>query len=126
MKRPKVVELDEERNAECPPATSADVGLSLEDCQPLLYRAETLLLGYVHSLFLNKRKQSSSMMTVKRQSQKVTRVSFDKERVKAAEESVGKVKDVIDVTPTASRTLRPEAYFAIQVQKIAVREYGFA
>lgn len=63
-------------------------------------------------------------MTIRRQSKKATRTSFD-ERLKAAAEMVAKLENVIEVTPAASGALKLQTESAFQLLKIAVREYRF-
>lgn len=62
VERPRVIKRDEEGNAVRPPTVSADVALSLEDLQPLVYRARAQLLGFLHSSFVKNRKLSLPMM----------------------------------------------------------------
>lgn len=47
MVRPKVIVLNDERNAVSSPAASAEIGASLEDQFPLLFRAEAPRLSSV-------------------------------------------------------------------------------
>lgn len=69
-----MIEPDNERNAVSPPATFADVGISLKDHQQLGYRGESPRLGFVHCSSL---KEKPSFSTIARQSEKVRRTSFD-------------------------------------------------
>lgn len=62
-------------------------------------------------------------MMIRRWGTKVTRVSFEKEEIKAVPKGVAQVKDVIDVTPPAFGSLQPEAGPATQVSKIETRIY---
>lgn len=75
----------------------------LEIHQPLLHKTEATRLGSVHNS-VKKKNLSSSTMTARLQCKKVTKASSDK-RVKAAAESVAKVKDVIHRTQAASAAL---------------------
>lgn len=52
----KVVELDDEGNGAHLSATSADAVLSLDECLPLVCRAEAPRIGSVHSSSVKKRK----------------------------------------------------------------------
>lgn len=90
VKRPKVVELDDYRNAVSPPATSAEARFFLEDYRPLRYRAEAPRLGNVDRSSTKKRTLSSSMMMLGRQRKKVMRGSLDEKDIKVGVEIFGK------------------------------------
>lgn len=62
-------------------------------------------------------KTLSSKMTTGRQSKRVTRTSSDEGELKAAAETVKKMRDVIDAISAASGALRPEDEPAFQVLK---------
>lgn len=59
VKRSRIVELDDKGNAARPRVTFAYVGLSLENHQPLVYRAGAPWLGSVRTTFGKKRQSSS-------------------------------------------------------------------
>lgn len=118
-----MIELDEKENAIRPPAAPADVGRSLENHQPLVYRAQALQLGSAHSFSVQKRQSSSSVTTTESRSKNVTETSCVEEEVKVAAENVGKIENIIEVTPTAYGVLQPKAEFAFQVRQVATREY---
>lgn len=61
-------------------------------------------------------------MKIARHSEKVTKNSFEKMAVTAAE-TASKGMDAIDVTQMASGTLQPEAQSATQMLMVAMREY---
>lgn len=83
------MELDSEGNAERPSVRPADIGLSLEHHQPLVYEARPQRIGSVHINSVKTRKPPTSVMTAGRQSKKATRVGLD-ERAKVAAESFAK------------------------------------
>lgn len=114
LDRPRVIELDGQENAVRPPATFANVGLFLEDSHPLLYSAEALRAGSVHTFSVKKKNSSISAMKIGLWSKKVARTSFGEE-VKAAAKSVAKMRKIIDVTLTASGALQLEVKPAFQV-----------
>lgn len=72
-----MVELDDDGNDVRPLVVSADVGYSLENHQPLVYKAGAPQSGSVHSSSLKKRNPSSAVMPIARQSRKVTGTSFE-------------------------------------------------
>lgn len=64
------------------------------------------------------------MTTAGSQSKKVTRTRIDGV-VRAAAESVGNAKDVIEVTPEASGALQPKARSGLQLLAVAMKRYCF-
>lgn len=122
--RPRAIKLCEAKDGVLLSATTANVVLSPEDLQSFLYRAGSLLLGSGHSSSVKKRKPSSTTVTIRRQSKKVTRNSIDKV-IKAAAESVTKMETVIRLTSAASDAIQPEAESALEVLKVATKEYCF-
>lgn len=82
LKSPRVVELDDERNAVRFPLTSADYELSMEERRPLVNTGQASQLGSVHSGVVEKRTASSLLLMIVRQSSKTTGSSFGDEEVK--------------------------------------------
>lgn len=64
------------------------------------------------------------MMTTRLQSRKMRRTCFD-EVAKVVTESDAKIEEVIEMTPTASGALQPEAQSAFQMLEIAISKYFF-
>lgn len=99
--------------------TSADVGLSLDHCRPLVYRAETSLLGSIHSSFVKKREQSSSAMKTELKRKGISKTSFHKDGITAGTKSAAEMEHIIDATPVVSALLQPgtksifKSYFCV-------------
>lgn len=55
LKRPRVLELDDKKNAVRPPTISEQIGLLLQDHWPLGYRAEVSQRGFLQSPFVKRR-----------------------------------------------------------------------
>lgn len=104
--------------------TTAHVELPPEHQQQLMYRAEALRLLSDSVSFVKKKKPSSSLMTIERQSKKVKRTSFHKE-TRAAAESAAMVENIVDVTPAVSGPLRQEADSTSQFLEVAMGDYCF-
>lgn len=85
-----MIKLDDEETAVRSPAAPADIGLSVEDHETLLYGAGAPRRGSVSSSFVIKRKLSLSMMTTGRPSEKLAESRSD-EGTTGAEKSVGTV-----------------------------------
>lgn len=62
VKRPKMIELNDEENVLRPPAKFAEVGVCLQDHQPIVYRAEAPRLCFVDRSSVKKRQALSPMM----------------------------------------------------------------
>lgn len=71
-----MVELIDKENSVRHPAASASAGLSLGDHWPLLYRAEASRFCSRQSTHVKKRKLSSSMLTNRRHSKRVTKAGL--------------------------------------------------
>lgn len=108
VKRPKMTELGDYRNAIRPLATSNNARLSLKDHPQLVYRPRASRPGSVHSVVVEKRQASSSVMTTRDQSRKATRTSSDEGGMNIERESVTKTENFIDATPAAFGALQPE------------------
>lgn len=118
------MKLDEKENTLRSPAAPADLGLSLEHHQQVVYKAGTSRLGSIYTSFVEKRELSSLMMTAGCQSKKMA-IANSEERVRAAAESVAKVEDFDDVTTAALGALQPYALSAFQLSKVAMQVYCF-
>lgn len=125
MERPIVIELDEDAEAERPPAASANFELLLEDYRPLLYRAEVSRLGSLHCSSLKNREPSLPRTTFWRRTKKAGRTFFDGEGVKIAARTVKKRERFTGVTPAGFCTAWLETEAAFQVPKAAMKEYCF-
>lgn len=82
VKRSRIVQLDEEEQAERLPMTPGGIRLFLEAHRPLVYRAEALLIGSLHSSSEKKNKPSSSAIEAGCQSKRMTRTDSDEEGMK--------------------------------------------
>lgn len=125
MQRSSVVKLADDGNAVRSPATTAEVGLSPKDLQPLVCTAEAAHLCFLHSSPVKKIDTSLSVVTIKRESKRVTVPSHDAEEAKIRVKSCAVLEDVIDTAPAGSAALQMEARPVFQVLRVAKREYCF-
>lgn len=123
MKRPKVIDLDDEESPVRSLATSAGATFSLEVHPPLVIKAEAPRLDSVLGYPVRKRRPLSSALTSGCRSKKATRATYEEEGVKAGAESLEKEKNVTDATAVVSATLRQEDEFASHGLKVVIREY---
>lgn len=65
------------------------------------------------------------MNTIGLQSEKMTKTSFDEERVKAAAKRVANVEGVTNATPAISSAVQPKTESVFQVLQVAMRERRF-
>lgn len=79
VQRPPFLELDDKCNTTRPSETIAEVGLSLEDHRPLVYKAEVPRIFSVHSAPAKMRRPHSSLKMTGRHSRNVTRINPDGE-----------------------------------------------
>lgn len=100
-----MIELDDEGCAVQTPATFAEGELCLKKHQPLEFRAEASRPGSIDGSFI---KIQSSTAKSRIQSREVVKNSTDERTVRVGAESLAKLEDALEATPTVSGALQPE------------------
>lgn len=125
LKRPKMTEINRERNALHPLAPAVEEGSFLEGHLLHSYGTKAPRLGNVHSLSVRKKKLPSRSMMTGCLSSKGTGARPHKEGAMFRTESLEEVKSVTSETPTASGAPQLEAESIFQVLKVVLRHCLF-
>lgn len=124
-KPPRIIELEDERNALSRSATAAEAEPCLSKHLSLVYRANALRLSSADIFRAEKRKPSSSTKTIGLQSGKVMRGRENEKFLSAALRPLPKAEVVIDRTPMVSAALLLEAESTYEKMRVAVKKFCF-